>query len=200
MAVDSTRDSSRALAAGGRPVQIPTGPLVLPGTYGVSVKIPGLTALKGQIVVEGDPIVDFAQTARRVRQTSLLALYDVAKSLGEARKAVRTLSSHTEALKRGSASDSVKTRVDSLAQSIAKLRVEIDRQIGVAGGLSRAIEGFSGLPTIDQAAQVEVVFQDAGKTVQELNRVIAIELPAVTTSSDSQLKAPEAVRPPTRRK
>jgi hypothetical protein len=164
------------------------------------VKVPGLPDLKGQIVVDGDPIVEFAETVRRARQASLLALYDVAKSLGEARKAVRTLSSRTETLKRGSASDSAKAPVDSLSQHVARLRVEIDRQIGVAGGLSRAIEGFSGLPTIDQVAQVEIVFQDAGKTVQELNRVIAIELPAVTTSPDSQWKAPEAVRPPMRRK
>jgi hypothetical protein len=143
---------------------------VLPGTYGVTVKLPGAAPnLRGQMVVEGDPIVQFAESTRRARQASLLVLYDVARSLGQARTAARAVT-------------------DTVGQQASRLRTDIDRQIGAVSGLARAIESYSGLPTIDQNTQVEAAFQEATRTVAELNRVIA--------------RGPmsELVRPPVRRK
>ena len=38
--------------------------------------------------------------------------------------------------------------------------------------LSRAIEGYSGLPTTDQRRQIDWVFQDVSATVESLNKLL----------------------------
>jgi hypothetical protein len=46
---------------------------------------------------------------------------------------------------------------------------EIAAESNTIGALSRSIEGFSGLPTVDQRRQIDWVFDDAAKTVNALN-------------------------------
>jgi hypothetical protein len=138
----------------------PQGPLVLPGTYTVTVQPgDGVTPLKGTIRVEGDPRVVFSDADRRTRQTTLLKLYDLQKSLAATRAASAT------------------ARVASDTQ-LAQLQAEITAQINAASILSRAIEGFSALPTSDQRRQVEWVLDDAAKTVGALNRILHTDMPA----------------------
>jgi DNA-binding SARP family transcriptional activator len=55
---------------------------------------------------------------------------------------------------------------------LAQLQAQIAAELSTAGRLSRAIEGFSGLPTADQKRQVDWVVDDATKTMQALNRVL----------------------------
>ena len=65
------------------------GPLVLPGVYTVTVTAAGRT-LKGELRVDGDPRTTFTDADRRVRQTALLNLYALLKSLAAARSAGAT--------------------------------------------------------------------------------------------------------------
>jgi hypothetical protein len=123
---DGTRNAPAAGGFGGAP----QGPLVLPDVYLITTTIGG-RVLKGELHVEGDPRVTFPDADRRTRQTALLNLYALQKSLA-----------------------------DLVAQSNA------------INSLSRAIEGYSGLPTADQYRQLDWAFEDAAKAVEALNRML----------------------------
>jgi len=153
---DGARDGPAAGAAGAPPL----GPLVLPGVYTVTVNGVGVEArtLKGELRVEGDPRVNFPEADRRARQTTLLNLYELQKSLTVARATTAT------------------ARVASDTR-LAQLQAEITAELNTASTLSRAIEGYSGLPTNDQRRQVEWVVDDARKTVDTLNQVLRTEMP-----------------------
>jgi hypothetical protein len=131
------------------------GPLVLPGSYIVTIDAPGAAAqsLKGELRVDVDPRVTFSDADRRARQTTLLRLYQLQKSLATARASTST------------------TRIGNDTR-LAQLQGEITIELNTAGNLSRAIEGYSGLPTADQKRQVDWVVDDAAKTLQALNRVL----------------------------
>jgi photosystem II stability/assembly factor-like uncharacterized protein len=154
----------------------PTGPAVLPGTYAVSIKAGGRT-LTGTVAVEGDPRIAFSDADRGARQSALLDLYDVQKSLAIARKASRTLAAQTETMKKEVAKPV--TVLDALADHLAQIQADLTARANTASGLSRSIEGYSGLPTADQKRQIDWVFEDATSGVAALNHVIDTEAPAV---------------------
>ena len=72
---------------------------------------------------------------------------------------------------------------------LAQLQAEITAELNTASALSRAIEGYSGLPTSDQRRQIDWVFDDASKTIEALNQVLRTEMPA-----PARLKADPARR------
>jgi hypothetical protein len=137
------------------------GPLVLPGVYTVTVTVAGVGGkpLKGELRVEGDPRVSFSDADRRARQAALLMLYELEKSLSAARASSAT------------------ARVGADTR-LAQLQAEIAAELNTASALSRAIEGYSGLPTSDQRRQIEWVVDDGSKTLDALNRVLRTEMPA----------------------
>jgi hypothetical protein len=149
--LDGSRESPNA----------PQGPLVLPGVYTVTVRAGGAdgAVIKGTLRVEGDPRVVFSDADRRSRQAALMKLYDLQKSLAATRAA------------------SAAVRVASETQ-LAPLQAELAAEINTASALSRAIEGYSGLPTSDQRRQIEWVLEDGARTVSALNRVLHTEMPA----------------------
>jgi photosystem II stability/assembly factor-like uncharacterized protein len=154
-------DASQQAAAAGAVGGSPAGPLVLPGVYSVTVSgvtVDGRT-LKGELRVDGDPRVSFPDADRRARQTVLLTLYELQKSLARARVTTAT------------------ARVASDAR-LAQLQTEIAAELNTASALSRAIEGYSGLPTSDQRRQIDWVLDDASKTIDALNQVLRTEMPA----------------------
>ena len=121
----------------------------------MTVDIPGATnrPLKGELRVDVDPRVTFSDADRRSRQTTLMRLYQVQKSLASARASTAA------------------TRVGTDTR-LAQLQAEISLELNTAGNLSRTIEGYSGLPTADQKRQVDWVVDDAAKTLLALNRVL----------------------------
>ena len=147
----------------------PQGPLVLPGVYTVTVQPGGTDAalLKGTLRVDGDPRTTFPDADRRTRQATLLKLYDVQKSLAALRSASAT------------------ARVASDSQ-LGPLQAEVAAEINAASALSRAIEGFSGLPTTDQRRQVDWLLEDAARTVSALNRVLHAETPALPRPDEQE--------------
>ena len=127
------------------------GPLVLPGTYRVSVAVPGVTTpLTGTLEVQGDPMdARFTVAQRRARQDALLDMHKLQRDLSDARAAL----------------DRSGTRADGAA-----LRAEIDRLLGVTGTILRTIETFNSAPTADQRAQIAWASADARRVFTALNR------------------------------
>jgi hypothetical protein len=121
----------------------------------VTIDAPGAAVrpLKGELRVEGDPRANVSEADRRARQTTLLTLYQLQKALATARASSATARPGND------------TR-------LGQLQAEITSELNTASALSRAIEGYSGLPTADQKRQVEWVVEDAKKTMGALGRVL----------------------------
>ena len=172
-------DGPRDLSAAGGFGATSQGPLVLPGVYAVTVASPDLAGrqLKGELRVDGDPRVNFPEADRRTRQTALLNLYELQKSLAAARAAVVSATSQIDANRTNGRSAGA-----DAGSRLSLLQADINTEINSINGLSRAIEGYSGLPTTDQRRQLDWAFEDASKTVEALNRVLQsdVDIPSRT--------------------
>ncbi|MFI5311563.1 MAG: hypothetical protein ACHQQ3_10040, partial [Gemmatimonadales bacterium] len=165
-------------AGGGGRGGAPVGPLVMPGRYRVAVKVPGVaSALSGEFVVEGDPLTNFSDPDRRNRQTLLMSIYGLQKSLGAARAASRALAAQNEDIRKDLAGGGA-SGIDSLLATVARVSSDVDRAFVEANALRGPIEGYSGLPTADQRRQVDWVFDDATNAVAAFNRLVQSEIPA----------------------
>jgi hypothetical protein len=157
---------------------------VLPGKYHVALKVPGVSQeLGGEVAVECDPLAIFPDADRRARQAVLMSIYGMQKTLSTALHAAQTLSGQIDSIRKDLTSGEADTakRVDDLAARIAQLPVEINREISAGGSLLRPIESYSGLPTGDQQRQVDWVFEDATKSVNDFNHIVQAELPGLYT-------------------
>jgi hypothetical protein len=154
-------DGARDTLAGGGSGGASLGPLVLPGVYTVTVHVPGVTAspLSGELRVEPDPRVSFSEADRRVRQTLLMKLYELQKSLISARRMAVGFRSGADT-------------------QLANLHADITSELNTAAALSRTIEGYSGLPTTDQRRQIDWLIDDASKTLDAVQRVSRTDAPA----------------------
>jgi photosystem II stability/assembly factor-like uncharacterized protein len=158
-----------------------SGPLVLPGRYKVLVKVPGVAnELRGEMVVEGDPLANFSDAERRARQALVMGVYGVQKSLAAAHVAARALSAQSADLKRDFTGGGAKA--DSLIAHVGRLQADIDRSIAATGAVTRPIEAWSGAATIDQRRQIDNAVEDANKAIADLNRVIQTEIPGMYAS------------------
>ena len=155
----------------GGPAGAPQGPLVLPGSYAVTLDLPG-RQLQSELRVEGDPRVTFSDADRRTRQAALLKLYDLQKALAAARLAVTAASSQSDALRR-----SGRAGRDDTDASLTRIRADITTELNTIASLSRAIEGYSGLPTADQKKELDWAFEDASRTVDAVNRLLRTDTP-----------------------
>lgn len=155
--VDGTREAP-AQGAGAAP----QAPLVMPGVYTVRFDAGG-RQLEGELKVEGDPRVVFTDSDRGDRQTVLLSLYELEKTLLLARSAAAAGITHFDAVARTS-------RLQHPPQErLRTLQIEIGTAMNTIVALFRSIEGYSGLPTADQRRQIDWTFDDAAKTVDALN-------------------------------
>jgi len=125
------------------------GPTVMPGTYTVTLTTPFGKPLTKKLDVELDPRLRVSDADRRARQAALLRLYDLEKTIGAARSA-------------GRADDPV----------VARLQGDLTAELSTAAALTRAIDGYSGAPTVDQRRQIDWVAGDVGKTVGQLTRAV----------------------------
>lgn len=146
----------------------------MPGTYGVRVTVPGVAApLTGRLVVEADPLPKFSATDRAARQALLMWIHEWSKTLGDARTAARALVAQHDSLK-----TDVGPQADSLNARIARVSADVDRALAAVSGQRAPIEGWSGLPGVDQRKSLEYAREDAQKAVAALNRLITTEIPA----------------------
>jgi photosystem II stability/assembly factor-like uncharacterized protein len=161
---------------GGGRGQAPLGPLVLPGRYSVRVTLPGAAApLTSTIVVEGDPLTHFAAADRADRQVLLMRVYDWTKALGDARIATHALMTQRDSIKADLNAD---PRADSLTARITRLAADVDRAFTAVNGQRAPIEGWSGMPTLDQRKSLGFAVDDARKALTTLNRLISTDIPA----------------------
>jgi hypothetical protein len=152
----------------------PTGPLVMPGRYTVHVDVPGVTSrLNGSVVVEPDPLPKFPSADRATRQALLMRIYDWTKALGSARIATRALVAQRDSIKAdlGAPADSIDARVTRLGTSV-------DRAFTAVNAQRNAIEGWSGLPTIDQQKAVGYGIDEGRAAIAELNKLVSTEIPS----------------------
>jgi hypothetical protein len=157
----------------------PQGPLVLPGVYGVTVNAAGLS-LKGELRVDGDLRITFSDTDRRIRQTALLNLYALQKSLAAARAAGATAAGQLDTPGAGGVTSS---RTDT-ASRLTRVQADLVAQFNAVNSLSRAIEGYSGPPTTDQRRQLDWAFEDAARAIAAMNAVLQ------TDTAPSRLTVP----------
>src|SRR5438067_2503798 len=148
----------------------PAGPLVLPGVYTITVGAQP-KGFKGELKVDADPRVVFPDGDRRVRQTALLGLYDLVKSLAAGRAAVASALARADAATRNGREDAADAE-----RRLRALQTDLASQVNAAATLSRSIEGYSGLPTADQRRQIEWAFDDAQETIGALNRALHADL------------------------
>ncbi len=157
--------SSGTVSAGGFGAA-PLAPLVLPGVYTVTVNAAGRT-LTGELRVEGDPRVAFSDADRRTRQTALLNLHALQQTLSAARAAGATAAGQLDAPGGGISS----SRADT-GSRLTRVQSDLVAQFNAVNSLSRAIEGYSGLPTADQRRQLDWAFDAAARAVDALNQLL----------------------------
>jgi len=157
----------------------PQGPLVLPGVYTVTVNAAG-RSLKGELRVESDPRVTFPDADRRARQTALLNLYALQKSIMAARTAGATAAGQLDT----PGGSGIPSNTADARSRLTQVQADLAAQFNAVNSLSRAIEGYSALPTADQRRQLDWAFEDAAKAVEALNRVLQ------TDTATSRLTVP----------
>lgn len=172
----------------------PVGPLVLPGGYTARVAVPGLAPLASTVVVEADPLPTFSSADRARRQTILMSIYDWTRALGKARVAVRALLQQRDSLKAD-----LGTQGDSLEARATRIGTRVDGAFAAVNAQRSSIEGWSGLPTVDQQRAVEYGITDARAALAELNRLVRTDIPAAYRAASKRWSRPvEGVTPPPR--
>jgi hypothetical protein len=145
----------------------------MPGTYAVRVSVPGDAPMTGRVLVEADPLPRFTAADRASRQATLMRIYDWTKTIGAARAAARSLTSQRDSLKAD-----LGAPADSLNARIARASGTLDRSFNEINGLRAPIEGWSGVPTVDQQKLLGFAIDDARKAMADLNRLSGTEVPA----------------------
>ncbi|MBI3494246.1 MAG: hypothetical protein HY047_21065 [Acidobacteria bacterium] len=97
-----------------------------------------------------------------------MTAYELQKTLGAARTAARAAVSELDTLTRGG-----RGLDEGLDGRLSRAQTEINTQLGTTTNLSRAIEGYSGLPTAAQRRPLDWVFDDVSRIVATLNRALA---------------------------
>jgi len=177
----------------------PAGPKVLPGTYTVHLDVAGQSLSTG-LVVRGDPRVQISAADLAERQTGLMITYALGQPIFEAMRTVRGLTDQVTAVqgllqKMPDVEDSLEQAVNGLARDLRRL----DRD--VAGVRRTAMQLFFGLdrvtsrPTADQARQLDSVWDDAADVINQVNALVAQDVPAVYAQLNARGIKPETGEP-----
>ena len=156
------------------------GPLVIPGRYTVKITVPGLSApITGTAVVDADPLPKFNAVDRAARQALLMRIYEWTKTLGTARTAARALVAQRDSIKADLHGDA---QADSLNVRIARTAADIDRAMLAVNATRGPIEGWSGMPSVDQRQVLNNATDDAGKALAALNKLVNTDIPSAYQS------------------
>jgi len=171
------------------------GPLVMPGRYTVSVKVPGVSStLAGPVTVAADPLPRMSAGDRATRQAAVMRIYDWSRALGEARAGARAVTAQRDGLR-----SDLAARGDSLAAKATEVTSTIDRAFGALNGLRGPIEGWSGPPTQEQQRVLSGAVADAGAALAAFNRLVSTEIPAAySAAGKSWSRRVQAVARPSR--
>ena len=172
----------------------PDGPIVMPGSYTVSMTVGGET-FTAQVEIRPDPRRPMTRADRERRQSHLMRLHALAAPLHEAGRAIAELDEQLDAAEEliGAAADppeGVGEEVDSIRAALDAVRDDLREAEGNAGA-AWAIESSSTLPTADQIWRIDRAWEVMEELVGPLNELIASRVPAL----NARLYA-EGVRPP----
>lgn len=183
----------RAGGGGGRGGGAPRGPIVLPGTYSVSLTV-GDETFASTVEIEADPRRPMTRADRLARQDALIALYELAKPLNDATQAANRLEEQMEDA--GSLLEDTKGAPSSLTEELDLIREELDEiQSGLGeargwAGVGNGIQGSSTLPTEDQLWQIDAAWEAVPPLIERLNALVTDRVPAFNDALDA-----EGIRP-----
>jgi photosystem II stability/assembly factor-like uncharacterized protein len=181
------------------------GPFVLPGGYRVALLVDGREAATGTVSVTGDPDIQITDSDRRTQHDMALALHRLQRTANEAADAVGALSERAQEIetlleRASTASEAVRTASGSLSKKLAGLRPRLgvpapgqpaggggggggfggqQNVRGQIGGAKNQIMASTSLPTAVQLRTARDAREDLAKLVEEINAVIATDMPAL---------------------
>jgi hypothetical protein len=173
----------------------PQGPIVLPGTYEVSMTV-GEASYSGTVEIAADPRRPMTPADRSARQGALMALHVLAAPLYEAGEAAGRVGDQlddAEALL-----DAAGEAPADLSDELEAIRAELDEiedDLGTVrqnANVASAIQGSSTLPTDDQLWQVDRAWELASEVVARLNTLLRDRMPALNAELYADGLEPEA--------
>jgi photosystem II stability/assembly factor-like uncharacterized protein len=178
---------------GGRFGGTPQGPVVMPGTYTVSLRV-GDGSWSAEARIDADPRRAMTVADRRARQEALLALHELAKPLNDAVARARRLAElvdDTEDLlgAHADAPETLTAEVEAIREELSAIQAGLQEARGWTG-VAADIQGSSTLPTEDQLWQVDAAWNALPPLVERLNALISVRIPDLNAALDA-----EGVRP-----
>ena len=172
----------------------PQGPIVLPGTYTVSMDVGGET-FSAEVEVVAEPRRPMTPADRMARQDALMSLYAMAGPIYDAGQAANALDEQLAAAKEliegaDEAPEGLEEEVEAIEEELEEIRDKLGEARRNAG-VQNAIQGTSTVPTEDHLWQVDEVWNVMPEVLDRLNALIETRVPAL----NAQLYA-ETVRPP----
>ncbi len=172
---------------------VPSGPIVLPGVYTVSMTVAGET-YSSTVEIQADPRRPMTRADRMARQAALMSLHKLAVPIYEAGRAIQRLEEQLDAAEEviGEAAEAPEGLEEEL-EAIREALEEVQSDVAEArrnAGVARAIQQSSTLPTEDQMWQVERAWEVMPDAIEALNVLITSRVPDL----NAKLYA-EGVRP-----
>jgi photosystem II stability/assembly factor-like uncharacterized protein len=164
-----------------------SGPLVMPGSYKVTLTSANGLALSSSVTVTPDPKFAISEADRKKRETSVMSAYSLQQQLVSARDAYEKLSGQIAAARvnAGPASG-----LDKLTAEAAEMLEQLRRCLTDAYNVEEAMDAYQGLPTGAQLHDLDTAWTDGISAVTGLNRIIQLELPAWGVSGLSPVPVP----------
>ena len=168
----------------GRGGGVPQGPIVVPGTYTVSMEV-GDQQYSSTVEIIAEPRRPMTRADRTARQDALMSLHVLAVPIYEATQAAERLTEQLDAaeeLIEGAAG-----APEGLTEGLTAVRAELEAvqtDLGTARQNARvagAIQGSSTPPTEDQLWQVDRAWELMPDAVDRLNVLVLTRVPALNT-------------------
>ena len=144
------------------------GPLVMPGTYEVTVAIGGGATLAGEVNVLPDPEFSISDADRRTRQAAVMSAYSLQQQLASARGAYEKVAGQIPGARTNTASGAA----DRSSRQASELLDQISHCLTDAYNVETAMDAYQGLPTAAQLQELDRVWSEGIAAVAGLNRLI----------------------------
>lgn len=160
-----------------------SGPWVAPGAYTAEVAVSGAAPLRGNIEVTADPESPLDAAGRKQRAAEVMSAYRLEQQLAPAQTALEQWGKQLEAMRAYATALGAggKTALAAVARAEGALRAPaagFNRVLAQVSGAERGMDGYEGLPTTEQSAELEAAWKAAPAAVQALNRFASEALPA----------------------
>ena len=158
----------------------PSGPIVLPGVYTVSMTIAGET-YSSTVEIQADPRRPMTRADRMARQDILMSLHKLAVPIYEAGRAIQRLEEQLDAAQEvidgaDEPPEGLEEELDAIREALEEVQGDVSearRNAGVGGAIQRS----STLPTEDQRWQVDRAWEVMPDAIDALNVLITSRVP-----------------------